>query len=152
MESKDRIPILEILDQYGVSYKRVGEIYMTHCLFHRDKDASMAIYPETDSFYCFGCGTWGTAVNIVMLKEGLNYYEAAEKLYGKDFALRKLKEPTKDFQDTDTTYSLKIISDQIRKRDITDPAKLTKTIMRIATLEKIGPDNLFALLKEVKQL
>ena len=152
MSQSNEINILAIFDEYGIPYKQVGSIYMAHCIFHKDKDASLAIYPDTNSFYCFGCGTWGTAVNIVMLKEGLNYYEAAEKLYGKDFALRKLKEPTKDFQDTDTTYSLKIIANQIKSRDIKDPVAMRKAIMRIATIDKIGPDNLFAILKEVRKL
>lgn len=144
--------LLEVLKSYGYNPEAVGDKYRMPCLFHKDQDPSLILYPNTDSFYCFGCGTWGTAVNIVMLKEGLNYYEAAEKLYGKDFALRKLKEPTKDYQDTDTTYSLKIIANQIRRKEIKDPVALRKEIMRIATIEKIGPDNLFAILKEVRKL
>lgn len=143
--------ILETLKSYNITPEPVADKYRMPCLFHTDHDPSMVIYPASDSFYCFGCGKWGTAIDIVMLKENMPFYEAAELVYGKGYSLRKLREPTQDSFDTDTKYSLNIIAKHIHKLKVITP-KALETIMRIATLEKIGPDNLFAILKEVKNL
>lgn len=52
--------ILDVLEQYNVKIKS----RMILCPFHADTHPSCRIYPETDTFYCFGCGKYGTATEL----------------------------------------------------------------------------------------
>lgn len=52
----------------GVGLTKIGNHYMGYCPFHKDDTASLAVYPETNSFHCFGCPTdskaWGDPLNV----------------------------------------------------------------------------------------
>lgn len=42
-----------------------GGRYAINCPFHEgDRDPSMKLYTNDNSFYCFGCGAWGDSVNL----------------------------------------------------------------------------------------
>jgi DNA primase catalytic core len=43
---------------------------MLRCPFHEDDKPSLKIYPQTDSFHCFGCGKSGDVIEFCSLKEG----------------------------------------------------------------------------------
>jgi DNA primase len=47
------IPI-EILVEKFIGAK-IPKNQIIECLFHKDSTGSLKIYPETNSFYCFGC-------------------------------------------------------------------------------------------------
>ena len=59
--------------EYRLYYGGGGR-YNIHCPFgtHSDTDPSLVLYPDNDSFYCFGCGAWG---DIVALQEGRPRYK-----------------------------------------------------------------------------
>jgi DNA primase catalytic core len=43
---------------------------MLECPFHDEDTASMRIYPDTNTFHCFGCGKNGDTIEFCTLKEG----------------------------------------------------------------------------------
>jgi DNA primase len=43
---------------------------MVKCPFHTDDTASMKIYPNTNTFNCFGCGKNSDQIEFCTLKEG----------------------------------------------------------------------------------
>ena len=47
---------------------------------HSEKKASFTVYPETQSWYCFGCGRGGDVFTLVMLCERMTFIEALSKL------------------------------------------------------------------------
>jgi hypothetical protein len=48
-----------------------GGRYHVHCPFHEgDREASMKLYTHDNSFYCFGCGAWGDAKNLIDHRPG----------------------------------------------------------------------------------
>lgn len=51
----------------------------TLCPFHEEKTASFFIYPD-NSFYCFGCGQGGNAIDFVIRKLGCSFREACDTL------------------------------------------------------------------------
>jgi len=51
----------------------------TLCTFHEEKTASFFIYPD-NSYYCFGCGVHGNAIDFVMKKLGYSFQEACSIL------------------------------------------------------------------------
>ncbi len=60
--------------------KRRGRTYVCCCPFHSEKTPSCTIYPDDQSFYCFGCGTGGTAITFVQKMENLPFLEAVRTL------------------------------------------------------------------------
>jgi DNA primase catalytic core len=66
-EIKSRLTILSVLTYYNLEPDRNN---MLKCPFHKEDTASMRIYPDTNSFHCFGCGKGGDAIEFCSLKEG----------------------------------------------------------------------------------
>lgn len=60
--------------------KRSGKFLKGRCLFHSDDSPSLVLYPETNSFYCFGCGEGGSVIDFVMKRDGVNFVEAVKWL------------------------------------------------------------------------
>ncbi len=71
--------IEDVIGSY-VSLKRAGSSLKCLCPFHSERTPSCTVYPETDSFYCFGCGAGGDVVTFIMKIENLDYYEAIKFL------------------------------------------------------------------------
>lgn len=67
-----------------VDLKRAGRNLSGLCPFHSEKTPSFTVYPESNSFYCFGCGAGGDIITFIRRIENLEYVEAvkflAEKL------------------------------------------------------------------------
>lgn len=66
-ELKDKVPIIAVAQKYGLKVKHKKAI----CPFHEDKNPSLTFYPETNSFYCFGCNNGGDLIKFVQLMEDL---------------------------------------------------------------------------------
>ena len=63
-----------------VSLKRAGSNLKGLCPFHSEKSPSFTVYPQDNSFYCFGCGAGGDAITFVRKRENLDYPDAIEFL------------------------------------------------------------------------
>ncbi len=63
-----------------VSLKRRGRNLVGLCPFHGEKTASFTVYPETASFYCFGCAAGGDVITFVKRIENLEYMDAVRFL------------------------------------------------------------------------
>ncbi len=72
-------PIEDVISSY-VNLKKAGSRYMGLCPFHNEKTPSFVVYPNTRSFYCFGCGAGGSVITFVSRMENLTYREALETL------------------------------------------------------------------------
>ena len=69
-ELKQRCDIESLISSY-LPLKRQGRTCKGLCPFHSEKTPSMVVYPENQSFYCFGCGAGGDVINFVMRIETL---------------------------------------------------------------------------------
>ena len=63
-----------------VDLRRRGKTLTGLCPFHNEKTPSFTVYPETASYYCFGCGAGGDVINFVRHIENLDYIEAVKLL------------------------------------------------------------------------
>ncbi len=77
-----------------VSLKRRGRNLVGLCPFHGEKTASFNLYPETSSFYCFGCQAGGDVITFIKRIENLDYMDAVRLLA--DRSGMKLPEYTKE--------------------------------------------------------
>ncbi|MCL2195235.1 MAG: DNA primase [Oscillospiraceae bacterium] len=78
-ELRLRADIEQLISPY-VKLRRGGRLLMGLCPFHNEKTPSFAVYPDTSSFYCFGCGAGGDAISFLMRTERLDYIEAVKAL------------------------------------------------------------------------
>ena len=74
-----RTDIVELVGSY-VQLKRKGRLYGGLCPFHNEKTPSFVVYPDTQSFYCFGCGVGGDVFTFTGLIENLDYIESVKLL------------------------------------------------------------------------
>lgn len=79
---KQRNPIEEVVARHGVELRQSGTHLTGRCPFHQDEHPSLVVYPETCSFYCFGCRASGDVIDFVRRAEGLSFREALERLGG----------------------------------------------------------------------
>ena len=76
---KDRSDIVDLIGSY-VTLRRAGSNYNGLCPFHSEKTPSFTVFPDTQSFFCFGCEAGGDAFTFIMRSENLEYPEAVEFL------------------------------------------------------------------------
>ncbi|WP_300368895.1 DNA primase [uncultured Subdoligranulum sp.] len=74
-----RNDIEEVIGQY-VQLRRRGRTLSGLCPFHNEKTPSFVVYPDTQSFYCFGCGAAGDVINFVRKYNNLGYVESIKQL------------------------------------------------------------------------
>ena len=74
-----RTDIVELVGNY-VQLKRKGRLYSGLCPFHSEKTPSFYVYPDTQSFYCFGCQAAGDAISFVRKINSIDYPEAVKLL------------------------------------------------------------------------
>jgi len=75
-------PIAGVIAAHGVALRRSGGRLMAHCPFHDDTHPSFVVYPDTDSFYCFGCRIGGDVITFIRRHEGLSFQGAVARLGG----------------------------------------------------------------------
>ena len=72
-------PMESVASNY-VNLQRRGRHYVCNCPFHSEKTPSCTIFPDTQSFYCFGCGAGGDVITWIRRIEGLEFPEAVKFL------------------------------------------------------------------------
>lgn len=62
---------------YGVAVKGNKSCL---CPVHKEVNPSCMVYPESNSWHCFGCKAGGTVIDLVMAIEKVDFIEACNKL------------------------------------------------------------------------
>ena len=75
-------PIADVVRRHGVELRGQGKRLTGRCPFHEDRTPSFCVYPETESFHCFGCGAAGDVIDFIRRTQGLGFREAVLRLGG----------------------------------------------------------------------
>lgn len=76
---RNACPIESVMGSYANLIRR-GRTYVCNCPFHSEKTPSCTIYPEQQSFYCYGCGAGGDVITFIRRIENLSFMESIEML------------------------------------------------------------------------
>lgn len=155
-------PIEQVVSDY-VHTKRAGKNYVCSCPFHSDKSPSCTIFVDTQSFYCFGCGTGGDVITFVKKIENLSFGEAVEKLASrcgmkvptdeKTKRLSYLKERILDINRETANFYYKML---LKGKDKSGLIYFSKRNIKPSTIKKYGlgfaPDSFDVLYKHLHHL
>jgi len=72
-------PIAE-LARSKLELKQASNNFISLCPFHNEKNPSFYIYPETNTFHCFGCQESGDVIKLTMHLHGTDFKEAVRML------------------------------------------------------------------------
>jgi len=79
-EIKDRVDIVDFIST-NVSLHHSGRNFVGLCPFHSEKTASFFVFPERQSWRCFGsCATGGDIFTFVQHKENIGFGDAMKML------------------------------------------------------------------------
>lgn len=81
-ELVQRSDIVDVVQSY-VQLRHRGRTHTGLCPFHNEKTPSFVVYPETQSFYCFGCGAGGDVITFIKKINNVDYMEAVKFLAGR---------------------------------------------------------------------
>ena len=73
---KEQLNIETLLNHYQL---KINPNHHLKCPFHKDNKPSLRIYPETNTYNCFGCGKTGDIVQFIEDYEKINTHEAIQK-------------------------------------------------------------------------
>lgn len=76
---KNTADIESVVSSY-VQLQRRGKIAVGLCPFHSEKTGSFTVYPDTQSYFCFGCGAGGDTIGFIERIENISYVEAVKLL------------------------------------------------------------------------
>ena len=77
---KSRADIVEVISDYA-ALQKAGRNFKANCPFHTEKTPSFIVFPERQTWRCFGaCATGGDVISFVMKAENQEFGQALENL------------------------------------------------------------------------
>ena len=79
LEKARNYPIDELARQ-RLDLKQAGDKFISLCPFHNEKTPSFYLYPDSNSFHCFGCQEHGDVIKLAMSLHGVSFTDAIKIL------------------------------------------------------------------------
>lgn len=99
-EVRQASDIVSVIGSY-VKLTKKGNRFFGLCPFHNEKTGSFSVAPDTQLYYCFGCGAGGNVFTFVMEYENYSFKEAVEFLANRAGIELPKKEETGNRQEND---------------------------------------------------
>ena len=71
----------DLVESRGIKlYPGSGRVRQGVCPFHDESESSFTVYADSQRFHCFGCETWGDALDFIRKLDNVSVQEAARTL------------------------------------------------------------------------
>ncbi|MCH8974415.1 MAG: DNA primase, partial [Chloroflexi bacterium] len=78
---KARVDIVDVVSQYVPELKKSGRNFTARCPFHQERTPSFVVFPERQSWRCFGaCAVGGDVFSFVMKADNVAFPQAMRSL------------------------------------------------------------------------
>ena len=104
-ELQEKVDIESVVSS-SITLKRRGKTLVGLCPFHNEKTPSFTVYPDSNSFYCYGCGAGGDVISFVRRMENLDYIEAVKSVA----QMAGMSMPEDGYDDTLSKQRMKLLS------------------------------------------
>lgn len=76
-EIRAKLDLVQYISQSGVPLRKAGRYFTACCPFHNEKTPSFVVFPDTQTWHCFGaCSTGGDIFTFVQRRENVDFAEA----------------------------------------------------------------------------
>jgi DNA primase len=82
LQSIKAAPLSTVVESLGGKVKRVGNEFITQCLWHEDTNPSLTISDQKGFCFCHVCREGGDVIDYVQKRKGMNMRDAAELVAG----------------------------------------------------------------------
>jgi DNA primase len=72
--------ILQLAEEGMMNTKKCGRAYRSLCPYHDEKTASFYLYPENNTFHCFGCEAHGDVISLSRRLFSFDFIESVKRL------------------------------------------------------------------------
>ena len=80
-ELKEMVSMTEVLDRYGISYKKKGKYYFLRCLSPEHEDKHPSSFFTNKNIHCPSCGCNYSVLDVIMQFENCNIKDAIKILW-----------------------------------------------------------------------
>lgn len=75
--NKAKPDILSVMQREGIIVHKAGRTYRGKCPMHGGKsNGSLTVYPDSQSWFCWGCGEGGDGIDFIKKLHGLSFNDA----------------------------------------------------------------------------
>src|SRR5438067_11881296 len=69
---------IDVVEEIGlvVSLQKSGKAFKGLCPFHNERTPSFYVFPESQTWRCFGCNEGGDLFSFVQMQQGLEFHDA----------------------------------------------------------------------------
>ena len=78
---KQRNDIITVIERY-TRLRKSGQRFSGKCPIHNDSNPSLIVYPDRQTWHCFGCGKGGDVISFVEAMENTDFRGAVAILGG----------------------------------------------------------------------
>ena len=78
---KARVDLVDLVSQYVPELKKSGRNFTARCPFHQERTASFVVFPDRQTWRCFGaCAVGGDVFSFVMKADNIDFRQAMRSL------------------------------------------------------------------------
>ncbi len=108
---KSRIDIVDVISEY-TALQKAGRNFKALCPFHQEKTPSFVVFPDTQTWRCFGaCSEGGDIFSFVMKAEGWDFSETLREMAKRAGVELRQQSPQEDAQQAQHERLLNLLTE-----------------------------------------
>lgn len=108
---KSRIDIVDVVSEYA-ALQKAGRNFKALCPFHQEKTPSFVVFPDTQTWRCFGaCSEGGDVFSFIMKAEGWDFSETLREMAKRAGVELRPQSPQEDAQQAQRDRLLDLLAE-----------------------------------------